>query len=122
MREIKNFLVVDDSLTVRMFLKHLLAEQRPEWNTVLATGGEDALTQCKSVDIQAMVIDINMPGMDGFELAGMMKELFPEAPITMLTANVQSKVRDRARENGYGFVPKPVTPEKVQELVTLAES
>ena len=57
----------------------------------------------------AVLSDINMPGMDGLELLGEIKQRFPNLPVMMVTAYGDDDRRRRARELGaFEFIPKPV--------------
>jgi len=117
MSEIKTALIVDDSLAARMLMRSILAELRPNWATVLGKDGEDALRQTEATPVQVMFPDINMPGMDGFELATRLLERFPDEPIALCSANIQEKVRERARERGFHFVGKPLTQAKIAAFI-----
>lgn len=55
---------------------------------------------------------------DGFELAGKLREKYPAAHICMLTVNIQSKIKERAAAAGFQFLAKPVTPDKLETFVS----
>ena len=110
-------IVVDDSLSMRMVTSQMLESLRPEWKILVAKDAEDALAKSTDASLDFMLLDINMPGIDGFELGAKLAEQFPKASITMLTANVQQKVKDRAETRGFGFIEKPVTEEKLRAVV-----
>ena len=113
----KTVLVVDDSLSTRMILSAMLQQMCPDWSIIKAANADDALSKVDSVEIDTMLLDINMPGKDGFELAEILREQFPDAHIAMLTANIQEKVRVRAGDAGYQFIPKPITEEKLRSFL-----
>jgi CheY-like chemotaxis protein len=100
----KRTLVVDDSLSTRMMTKAMLANLSPDWSVVEAKDGADALEKCEDDDFDNFLVDVSMPGIDGFELAGLLREKYPEAHICMLTANIQSKIQERAQQSGYQFI------------------
>ncbi|HSV28564.1 MAG TPA: response regulator, partial [Candidatus Omnitrophota bacterium] len=54
-----------------------------------------------------IVLDVNMPGIDGIETARRMKTVCPTATVTLLTANIQEPVRLQAQELGVCFMNKP---------------
>ncbi len=110
----RTVLVVDDSLSTRMIVSAMLQQMCPDWSIIKAADADDALSKVDAVEIDTMLLDINMPGKNGFELAEMLREQFPNAHIAMLTANIQEKVRVRAGDAGYQFIPKPVTEEKLR--------
>jgi signal transduction histidine kinase len=83
-----NILLVDDRPTNLMALRALL--QRPDYNLVLATSGEAALSEVLRQDFALVVLDVAMPGMDGFQVAATIKgrEQSRQIPIIFLTASV----------------------------------
>lgn len=121
MSAIKTALIVDDSLAARMLMRSILEDLRPGWGLVLGKDGDDALLQTESTPVHVMFLDVNMPGMDGFELAEKLKERFPGVPISMVTANIQQKVQERAGERGAYFIGKPITQAKVEAFVDSLE-
>ena len=110
-------IVVDDSLSVRLLTAKMLGELRPDWTIIAASDGEDALAKADGLTLDLMILDINMPGIDGFELAEKLRPASPNAWITLLSANVQEKVQTRARERDLGFIEKPVSIEKLEALL-----
>ena len=77
-----------------------------------AASGEEAL-ELLSGEIEPGVIvilsDINMPGMDGLQLLGEIKQRFPDLPVMMVTAYGDDERRRRASELGaFEFVTRPV--------------
>jgi CheY-like chemotaxis protein len=77
-----------------------------------AGSGEQALDRLAE-EIQpalvAVLSDINMPGMDGLQLLGEIKQRRPELPVMMVSAYGDDDRRHRARELGaLDFIPKPV--------------
>jgi CheY-like chemotaxis protein len=77
-----------------------------------AASGEAAL-ELRSGEIDPGVIvilsDINMPGMDGLQLLGEIKERFPDLPVMMVTAYGDDERRRRAGELGaFEFLTKPI--------------
>ena len=77
-----------------------------------AASGEEALDRLAGeIEPQLVVIlsDINMPGMDGFELLDVIKERRPDLPVMMVTAYGDDDRRRRATQLGaMGFLTKPV--------------
>jgi len=77
-----------------------------------AASGEEALellTGGVEPGVIVILSDINMPGMDGIQLLGKIKERFPDLPVMMVTAYGDEERRRRAAEYGAAeFVTKPV--------------
>jgi len=110
-------LIVDDSGLSRMMIKKFAQASKPNWQIIEAEDGEDALKKCQGQDIDYMTVDYNMPGMDGLTLCIKLRELFPQAKISLLTANIQNSVKDRADELGVIFIQKPVTEDKIKTFI-----
>ena len=103
-------MVVDDSITVRKVTTRLL--ERHEMKVVAAKDGVDALAQLQETIPDIMLLDVEMPRMDGFELATNMRndEALKNIPIIMITSRTGQKHRDRAASIGVNiYMGKPFT-------------
>jgi chemosensory pili system protein ChpA (sensor histidine kinase/response regulator) len=110
--------VVDDSLTVRKITGRLLA--REGYQVVTAKDGVDALEQLAELSPDVIISDIEMPRMDGFELARNIKstERLRKIPIIMITSRTAEKHRSHAMEIGVSnYLGKPYQEEELLELV-----
>jgi CheY-like chemotaxis protein len=119
-------LVVDDDEDARDVLTAALNSYGAEVTT--ATGAPQALDTLASQQVDVLVSDINMPGMDGYELIRRVRAMKPEQggriPAVALTAYARAEDRLRALQSGYQtHVPKPVEPAELEIVVaTLARS
>jgi chemosensory pili system protein ChpA (sensor histidine kinase/response regulator) len=103
-------MVVDDSITVRKVTTRLL--ERHEMRVVAAKDGVDALAQLQETIPDIMLLDVEMPRMDGFELATNMRsdDRLKNVPIIMITSRTGQKHRDRASSIGVNiYMGKPFT-------------
>lgn len=103
-------MVVDDSITVRKVTERLL--KRHNMRCVAARDGVDALAMLEEYIPDVMLLDIEMPRMDGFELATHMRnsDRFREIPIIMITSRTGDKHRQRAMDIGVNlYMGKPYT-------------
>ena len=101
-------MVVDDSLTVRRVTQRLLA--REGYQVVLAKDGVDALEHLQSITPDVMLVDIEMPRMDGFDLTRNLRndERTKRIPIIMITSRTATKHRNYAMELGVNeYLGKP---------------
>jgi chemosensory pili system protein ChpA (sensor histidine kinase/response regulator) len=101
-------MVVDDSLTVRRVTQRLLT--REGYQVVLARDGVDALQQLQSITPDVMLVDIEMPRMDGFDLIRNVRsdERTRKIPIIMITSRTADKHRNYAIELGVdAYFGKP---------------
>jgi len=115
-------MVVDDSITVRRVTQRLL--ERYNMKVITAKDGVDALATLQESVPDVMLLDIEMPRMDGYELAQHMRndERFRNIPIIMITSRTGEKHRNRAMEIGVNkYLGKPYQEsellENIQELV-----
>ncbi|TKT76978.1 PleD family two-component system response regulator [Aquamicrobium sp. LC103] len=117
-------LVVDDiPANVKLLEVRLLAEY---FEVVTATSGEDALEACENGKIDVVLLDVMMPGMDGFEVCRRLKAdpATSHIPVVMVTALDQGADRVRGLEAGADdFLTKPVNDlqlmTRVRSLVRL---
>ena len=111
-------MVVDDSLTVRRVTQRLLTCEG--YQVVLAKDGIDALEQLQSVTPDVMLVDIEMPRMDGFDLTRNVRSDARTAhiPIIMITSRTADKHRNYARELGVNeYFGKPYREDDLLEAI-----
>ena len=115
-------LVVDDSVTVRKVTSRFL--ERQGFNVVLAKDGIDALEILQEMTPDLMLLDIEMPRMDGFEVATQVRDngRLQHLPIIMITSRTGEKHRERALEIGVNdYMGKPFQEnqllDKIQSLL-----
>lgn len=111
-------LLVDDSRVARMTLQHLLSRATDRPLAIQeAASGDDALALFTPGSFDLALIDFNMPGIDGLELAALLSELQPDLRMALITANIQDSIVERARKLGMVFLGKPVTLEQLTTLI-----
>jgi len=113
-------MVVDDSITVRKVTTRLL--ERYDMRVVAAKDGVDALAQLQDTVPDIMLLDVEMPRMDGFELATNMRndEHLKDIPIIMITSRTGQKHRDRAASIGVNiYMGKPFTETDLMGNISL---
>ncbi len=101
-------MVVDDSVTVRKVTSRLL--ERNGMNVLTAKDGVDAIAQLQEHRPDIMLLDIEMPRMDGFEVANLIRhdEGLKDLPIIMITSRTGEKHRERAMSIGVNeYLGKP---------------
>jgi chemosensory pili system protein ChpA (sensor histidine kinase/response regulator) len=114
-------MVVDDSISMRRVATKLL--QRHDYDVVTAKDGVDALSQLADARPDVMLLDIEMPRMDGFELAKYMQNeaTYADIPIIMITSRTGVKHRDRALEIGVAnYMGKPYQEDELIENIQKA--
>ena len=111
-------MVVDDSLTVRKITGRLLA--REGYQVLTAKDGVDALEQMLDVVPDVLLVDIEMPRMDGFDLTRNVRadDKLKKIPIIMITSRTADKHRNYAFEIGVNnYLGKPYQEEELMQLV-----
>jgi chemosensory pili system protein ChpA (sensor histidine kinase/response regulator) len=111
-------MVVDDSLTVRRVTQRLLS--REGYQVVLAKDGVDALQNLQSITPDVMLVDIEMPRMDGFDLTRNVRgdERTRDIPIIMITSRTAAKHRNYALELGVNeYLGKPYREDELLQLI-----
>ncbi|MCX2982827.1 response regulator [Halieaceae bacterium IMCC14734] len=114
-------LVVDDS-EINLQIACELLEKVP---LVLDTAcdGNDAVAKVRANDYDCVLMDIQMPGMDGYTATGVLREDYPydQLPILAMTANVMAEDRARTRDAGMnGHIAKPVDPADLYQALLKA--
>ena len=119
----KTILLVDDSLISRMFMRKAVQGAYSHSNVLEASNGHDALSAVEGKSVDIALLDLNMPGgINGLALARSLKDLFTDIDIALVTANIQSAVREKASALGVEFIAKPITEDKIVDfLKTCAE-
>jgi CheY-like chemotaxis protein len=111
-------LIVDDSKLARIVVGKAVAALQPEWTRIEAGNADEALTVLDAQSVDVVLLDFNMPGRNGLELAEELRARYPEMPIALATANVQDEVIERARATGATFVPKPITEDGLRGFLS----
>ncbi|CAA7627492.1 CheY-like receiver protein [Candidatus Terasakiella magnetica] len=114
---VKTVLLVDDSRVARMMARASIVKAFPSWLVMEAASGEEALTLATSCQPDFVLMDVNMPGMGGVATARQLRQTFPSAVITLLTANIQDSIRQEAEEIGIGFLTKPFREELLLQFL-----
>ncbi len=107
-RRVPTIMIVDDSITMRKVGQRVL--QRNGFEVITAKDGLDASEQLEEVLPDLMLLDIEMPRMDGYELAGLMQKdpRLSQVPIIMITSRTGEKHRQKAMELGVKrYLGKP---------------
>jgi CheY-like chemotaxis protein len=110
-------LVVDDSKLARMAVAKLLEALHPDWPRIEATSAEEALAVLTQKEADLAVVDFNMPGRDGLDLACEFREKMPAMPIALISANNQQEIVDRTHAVGATFLSKPLTKQALAEFL-----
>lgn len=105
-------LVVDDEESIRESLEGILQDEG--FRCLFAENGERALATIKEENIDLVMLDIWMPGMDGLEALQLIKEISPELTVIMMSGHGTIETAVKATKFGaFDFIEKPLSLEKV---------
>lgn len=114
----KKILAVDDSKTMREMVGFTL--KSAGYDVLEAEDGKAALHALSGQKVDAVITDLNMPNMNGFELIRALRAnpAYKFTPILMLTTEGDDSKKQEGRAAGAtGWIVKPFSPEKLVEVV-----
>jgi DNA-binding NtrC family response regulator len=116
MKQGSTILVIDDNEDFRK----LLAETLVMWgyNTAEAVDGEQALSIIQQFSPDMVIVDLDMPNMNGLEFTKRVKEINPKFPVIMVTAFAKFYTADEVNASHPDeFLQKPVHMDKLLEII-----
>ena len=109
--------VIDDDQSIRWVLEKALEKAKMDVKSFSSASG--ILETLERGQPDALITDVRMPGMDGFELLGKIQQRFPELPVIIITAHSDLDSAVTAYQDGaFEYLPKPFD---VQEAVELTQ-
>jgi CheY-like chemotaxis protein len=117
MSQVPKILIVEDSYFNQVLVESLLNS----WGigTTICKNAEDALSNLANEHFELVILDLMMPGMDGFEFLSKKKQLNDSTPVIVVSAKADEKSIERTRELGaIDFLVKPFRSEKFKTLIT----
>jgi len=113
---VKRLLIVDDQQGIRLLLNEVLKKEG--YVTYLAANGLEALKYADEQDMDCVLLDMKIPGMDGIEILRRLKEKFPKLPVFMMTAYGELDVVQEALNLGaIRYFTKPFDIFEVRDEV-----
>lgn len=113
----RKLLIVDDSKVSRMRIRAFFTSHCPQWSIQEAASGDEALVMAAKDQPDFVTMDVNMPGMSGFETAQLMLMRNASIRVVILTANIQEGSRQAAASLRLHFVAKPATEASLQQAL-----
>ena len=110
-------LVVDDDRMMQELLKFIL---RSESYPIIgqASNGADAVMQCGELKPDIVLLDINMPKMDGLQALEEIRKASPATMVLMVSGDAtMEKVKEALKKGAAGFVVKPLKPASVLDKI-----
>jgi DNA-binding NtrC family response regulator len=114
--EIKpSLLIVDDELGARQSLEVILED---DYRVLSAVNGQEALEILQREAIDLVLLDVNMPNMDGLKVLQKIKEQDEEIDVIMVSAlNLARKAADAIKLGAYDYITKPYEPDDILSTV-----
>jgi YesN/AraC family two-component response regulator len=110
-------LIVDDSKLARMAVIKTLAAVQPNWGWVEAKNANEAIALASQTAVDIALLDVNMPGRDGLQLAAELLVIRPDLEVAFISANQQREIVGRARALNAEFLPKPLVAESLRAFL-----
>jgi CheY-like chemotaxis protein len=114
----KRILIADDKATGRELVRTIL--ENDGYEVYEAVDGLDAVAQARAVQPDLIILDLHMPGLDGFGVVTALRQdaAFGSIPILALTASAMMGDRERALGAGFtGYVSKPIRLSVLREEI-----
>jgi len=106
----RHILIVDDDALIRERLASMMAGR--DYTPTAVGDAEAGLKAATHRDFDAFFVDICLPGIDGFELLGRLREISPDSPVVIITSSGDLDSAVMAMRSGaFDFLTKPVLPE-----------
>jgi len=114
-------MVIDDSSAIRQALKDILSESG--FFVIEARHGAAALEYLDGKKVNLILLDLNMPEMDGYEFLKMLRgnakyASYKNTPVIILTTETDKSNKEKTKELGaYGWINKPFNPKAIIDVV-----
>lgn len=112
--------LADDDADMRALLRLIL---RSDGYDVVGEGGsgDTVIADCRKLRPQVLLLDINMPGLDGLEVLDRIRKDHPATKVIMISADpTLDRVTDALKKGAHGFVVKPFNAAKLLDDITQA--
>ena len=113
----KRILFVDDERRVLDGLQRMLYPCRKQWDMAFANSGSEALTILAASAYDVIVSDMRMPGMDGAELLGLVRDRYPGMIRIVLSGQFETEAALRAVPVAHQFLTKPCDPGRLRAVI-----
>ena len=113
-------LLVDDTISLHAFIRYMLQHiSKGLFNLVTLTSAEEMLENIAVIEPDIILLDINLPDMNGIEGCRKLREAYPDIPVIIITAelDVQERLIDSRDAGATGFATKPFNTEKLNQLL-----
>ncbi len=118
-KENTTILVIDDEESMQRFLSIML--RKDGFQVATAGCGKEGLEQLEQHDVDVVIQDLKMPGMDGLTLLKNIKERAPKIPVILITAfSTWDTAVQAMRAGAYGYIKKPFDTDNIRAILNRA--
>ncbi len=116
-----NVLIVEDNKPVSLLISRIIEEAGH--NYFIAADGEGALRLFSQRPVDLVIVDVELPGIDGYQVAREIRNGAARLPVVVISANQGEAWQQQALDAGANeFLPKPVRPSSLQALLERYQS
>lgn len=111
-------LIIDDSATLRLFMARAL--QKTGCQISIAANGNEGLTKAVKERPHCIILDVVLPGLNGFSLCRQLRAMDPEHDLAIIMVSSKNTAVDQSwglRQGADRYLPKPFTDEQLIEAV-----
>jgi len=109
----ERILVIDDEVDM-LTLVRMIIEDNTDYEVETTNGPSEGIKLLTEKNIDLVITDLKMPGLDGIELFDEFKEIKPDVPVIIITAYGSLETADEALEKGVAdFIPKPFRKDSI---------
>ena len=106
-----NILIVDDEIGILESLSGILQDEG--YSTITASNGNEAIKNFQDNDINLVLLDVQLPDINGVEVLRKIKEIEPDIPVIMISGKATIRIAvDSTKLGAYDFIEKPFSPEE----------
>ena len=114
----RTLLIVDDHPLFADGFAHMARDLRPEWSLRVACSAAQAVAALKAEPADLAIVDVGLPGADGFALKAMLAADWPAMPVVLISGREDAGVWTRARASrAAGFIVKTTVPDTMLAML-----
>src|SRR6478752_10118123 len=108
-------LLADDEERYRELIAHVLT--KAGYEVLQAADGIEALSLLQKSNVNLVISDILMPGLNGYTLVARIRAKWPQMPVILTTGFLPQDAAKNMMNGSVDFIPKPIDPEKLLEVI-----
>ena len=111
-------LLIDDNIVTVTYLKFLLDSKKGKYEVIIAYNAEDGLQLLTDCNPNIVLLDLNLPNMNGLTACNLIKKKYPQLPVIIITAELDPSEEMNAYKAGAdGYLAKPFSPTALFSII-----